>query len=123
MTQRSAMTPIERLRTASRRHMLQVGYSGLMGLGLNSLVANRAMAESSPAAAAPRAKSLIIVWCTGAISHHDTFDMKPNAPLEIRGEFNPIETSVTGTQICEHLPRLAAQGSQVCPGAKSIAQR
>ena len=109
MTQRSVATPIEHLRAASRRHMLQVGYSGLMGLGLHSLVAKRAAAESSPTDPAPRAKSLIIVWCTGAISHHDTFDMKPNAPLEIRGEFNPIETSVTGTQICEHLPRLAAR--------------
>ena len=109
MTQRSATTHIDNLRINSRRHLLQVGYSGLMGLGLNSLAPKRAAAESSPTAAAPRAKSLIIVWCTGAISHHDTFDMKPNAPLEIRGEFNPIETSVTGTQICEHLPRLAAR--------------
>jgi len=109
MTQRSATTHIDNLRINSRRHLLQVGYSGLMGLGLNSLAPKRAAAESSPTAPAPRAKSLIIVWCTGAISHHDTFDMKPNAPLEIRGEFNPIETSVTGTQICEHLPRLAAR--------------
>jgi hypothetical protein len=52
---------------------------------------------------------LIIVFCTGAISHHDTFDMKPDAPLEIRGQFKPIQTSVAGTQICEHLPRLAAR--------------
>lgn len=81
-----------------------------MGLGLNSLMPGSATAaESSPAAAGARAKSLIIVFCTGAISHHDTFDMKPNAPKEIRGEFNPVSTSVTGTQICEHLPRLATR--------------
>ncbi len=82
-----------------------------MGLGLNSLRPRGATAAESPApvVAAPRAKSLIIVFCTGAISHHDTFDMKPNAPTEIRGDFNPVATSVTGTQICEHLPRLAAR--------------
>ncbi len=56
-----------------------------------------------------RAKSLIIVFCTGAISHHDTFDMKPDAPLEIRGEFNPIQTPIPGTVICEHLPKLASR--------------
>ena len=81
-----------------------------MGLGVHSLLPRKTTAvESSPPVAAPRAKSLIIVFCTGAISHHDTFDMKPNAPKEIRGEFNPVATSVTGTQICEHLPRLAAR--------------
>ncbi len=74
--------------------------------------------QSTTSAPQPRAKSLIIVFCTGAISHHDTFDMKPDSPLEIRGEFKPIQTSVAGTQICEHLPRLAARASpQVCVGA------
>jgi hypothetical protein len=60
----------------------------------------------------PRAKSLIIVFCTGAISHHDTLDMKPDAPLEIRGEFKPVQTSVAGTQVCEHLPKLSARAHQ-----------
>lgn len=106
----SATSTLERLRLTSRRNMLQVGYSGLMGLGLHSLMPRTAhSSEPVPSGAAPRAKSLIIVFCTGAISHHDTFDMKPNAAKEIRGEFNPIETSVPGTQICEHLPRLAAR--------------
>ena len=107
---RSATSPIDRIQSASRRHLLQVGYSGLMGLGLHSILP-RSARSSEPVSntAAPRAKSLIIVFCTGAISHHDTFDMKPNAPQEIQGEFNPVDTSVTGTQICEHLPRLAAR--------------
>jgi len=110
MPPRHAATPVDCIRSASRRHLLQVGYSGLMGLGLNSLMPGTATAaESSPDVVGARAKSLIIVFCTGAISHHDTFDMKPNAPKEIRGEFNPVSTSVTGTQICEHLPRLATR--------------
>lgn len=98
---------------ASRRHLLQVGYSGLLGLGLGlHAYPQPVLAETTSATEAlqpPRAKSLVIVFCTGAISHHDTFDMKPHAPAEIRGEFNPIATSVAGTQICEHLPRLATR--------------
>ena len=85
MTSIKQISPFEHVRTASRRHLLQVGYSGLMGLGLNTFIPRSTRAAD----AVPRAKSLIIVFCTGAISHHDTFDMKPNAPAEIRGEFNP----------------------------------
>jgi len=92
----------------TRREVLQVGYSGLIGLGLPSLLASRAKAE----AATPRAKSVIIVFLTGAPSHHDTFDMKPDAPPEIRGEFKPISTAVPGMQVCEHLPLLAARADK-----------
>ncbi len=96
----------------SRRELLQVGYSGLLGVGLSSLPARPAGAAGenrSVAKPKKRPKSLILVFLTGAASHHDTFDMKPDAPPEIRGEFKPIATSVPGIQICEHLPRLAAQ--------------
>jgi hypothetical protein len=94
--------------------MLQVGYSGVLGLGLSSLLRGRAEAGESDRrpAIAPRAKSVVLVFLTGAPSHHDTFDMKPDAPAEIRGEFKPIATSVPGLQICEHLPRLAAQANR-----------
>lgn len=88
-----------------RRKMVQVGWSGLLGCTAGQL------ATAAPAVAAgrqPRAKSLIIVFCTGAISHHDTLDMKPEAAAEVRGEFSPTATSVAGTQICQHLPGLAA---------------
>jgi hypothetical protein len=54
----------------------------------------------------------VIVFLTGAASHHDTFDMKPDAPAEIRGEFHPIATSVPGLQVCEHLPRLAQRADK-----------
>jgi hypothetical protein len=94
----------------SRRQILQVGYSGLLGIGVPGLVRGAAAAEIN--ATPPRAKSLIIVFCTGAISHHDTLDMKPDAPVEIRGEFKPVQTSVAGTQVCEHLPKLAARAHQ-----------
>ncbi|MDZ4689422.1 MAG: DUF1501 domain-containing protein [Planctomycetaceae bacterium] len=84
-----------------RREVLQVGSSALLGLGLSSVVA-RANAVAKP-------KSIIVVFLTGAASHHDTFDLKPDAPAEIRGEFNPIATSVPGVFIGEHLPKLAAR--------------
>ena len=48
--------------------------------------------------------SVILVWQSGGCGHMDTFDMKPDAPKEYRGEFNPISTNVPGIQICEHLP-------------------
>ena len=93
-----------------RRNLLQLGQSGLLGIGLGSFVnATSARSEGRNSEVPPRAKSLIIVFCTGAISHHDTFDMKPDAPREIRGEFNPVQTSVPGTVICEHLPKLASR--------------
>ena len=57
-------------------------------------------------------KSLVIIFLTGAASHHDTFDMKPEAPAEIRGEFQPIATSIPGYSICEHLPQLAARANK-----------
>src|SRR5262245_24323768 len=94
----------------TRREILQVGYSGLLGVGLPAALG--AATLSSKPVAEPRAKSIIIVFLTGAASHHDTFDMKPDAPVEIRGEFQPIATSTTGIHVCEHLPHLAARTHQ-----------
>jgi hypothetical protein len=82
---------------------MQIGYSGLMGLGLPSLLKSRLLAQSQTTP-----KSIIIVFLTGAPSHHDTFDMKPDAPAEIRGEFKTTATSTAGLHVCEHLPKLAA---------------
>jgi hypothetical protein len=99
----------------TRREALQVGYSGLMGLALPGLLAHRAAASAvrgSTSHPTPRCKSVVIVFLTGAASHHDTFDMKPEAPAEIRGEFKPVGTSVPGIHICEHLPRLAARADK-----------
>ena len=100
----------------TRRSFMQVGYSGLLGLGLSSVLHGRAKANSpSPPARLPRGevrKSVIIVFLTGAASHLDMFDMKPEAPAEIRGEFRPTSTRVLGLHVCEHLPRLAARADK-----------
>lgn len=89
-----------------RREFLQVGFSGFLGLGLPGLLAHQAQG------AAPRAKSLIVVFLTGGLSHLDSFDLKPEAPDGIRGEFHPTETRAPGVRICEHLPGLAARADQ-----------
>src|SRR5688572_16794949 len=86
-----------------RRELLQVGFSGLVGLGLGRPLG---------AAAAPTAKRVLMIFLTGAPSHLDTFDPKPDAPEEVRGLFKPIATSVPGIQVCEHLPLSAARMGQ-----------
>jgi hypothetical protein len=92
----------------SRRELLQVGYTGLLGISLPSLLEQRAHAAETQKK--PRqAKSVLIVFLTGAASHIDTFDPKPEAPPEIRGEFKAHPTKTPGLLVCEHLPRLAAR--------------
>src|SRR5262245_59644116 len=92
----------------TRRELVQVGYTGLLGISLSSLFQQQAV--SAPAA--KKAKSVILVFLTGAPSHLDMFDLKPDAPAEVRGEFKPIATKVLGLHICEHLPRLAARAEK-----------
>lgn len=101
------MSPHQHRAGLTRREILQAGYSGLLGFGLPAVLGQRAQAAHAQTARAP--KSLVIVFLTGAASHHDTFDMKTDAPAEIRGEFQPIATSIPGYSICEHLPQLAAR--------------
>ena len=104
----------------SRRGFVQTGYSAALGLSLAGTLPHRADAGTSEK---PRkAKSVIIVFLTGAASHIDTFDMKPNAPAEIRGQFKPIASSVPGLQVCEHLPLLAARMDR-CALVRSLAHR
>ncbi len=89
----------------SRRELLQIGGSSLLGLSLPSLL--RAQERQRQAGVEARADAAIILFLNGGPSHLDMWDMKPNAPAEIRGEFSPIATSVPGIQLSEHLPRLA----------------
>ncbi len=98
-----------------RREFIQVGFSGLIGLGMPRLAARAAEATpSSPKVPSQhRAKSVIIVFFTGGLSHHETFDMKPEAPERIRGDFKPIATSVPGIYLGEHLPLLAARADKL----------
>jgi hypothetical protein len=92
-----------------RREFLQVGFSGFLGLGLPGLLAGRVQAS----APAPRAKSLILIFMSGGLGHLDSFDMKPEAPEGIRGEFKPIATATPGIQYCEHLPGLASHSDKL----------
>src|SRR5688572_9811167 len=89
----------------TRRRFLQLG-GGMLGLNLGGLLHARAAADSAPAARTP-IRACILVFYYGGPSHLDTFDLKPAAPAEIRGEFRPMATSVPGLHISEHLPRLA----------------
>jgi hypothetical protein len=89
--------------TTTRRGFLKVGALGLGGLTLPGLL--RARAAQSPGSAR---KSVILIWQAGGPSHIDMYDLKPNSPAEVRGEFKPIPTVVPGIQIGEHLPRQAA---------------
>ena len=88
---------------------MQVGYSGALGLGLTSLLKNRALGADAESGQSQQSsgKKMILVWTTGAMSHHDTLDMKPDAPAEVRGQFNPIQTKTPGYRVCEHMPELA----------------
>ncbi len=98
----------------TRRELMQVGYSGLLGIGLPALLSGRARAAAGALGTrgATGAKSVILVFLTGGASQVDTFDMKPDSPAEIRGEFRPIATKVPGVAICEHLPRMAARADR-----------
>lgn len=94
----------------SRRSLLQVGTLGLFGLDLPQLLA----AERRQSRPARRDVNFILLWTNGGLSNIDTLDMKPDAPVEYRGEFKPIATDVPGLEICEHLPLMSRQMSKVC---------
>jgi hypothetical protein len=94
-----------------RREMLRAGGLSLLGLSAGDLLRQEAArAASSPSPADPsfgKAKACILLYLYGAPSQLETYDPKPRAPVEIRGQFQPIDTAVPGLQICEHLPQLA----------------
>src|SRR4051812_37037269 len=86
----------------SRRNFLKIGALGLGGIALPDLF------KAEAASGIRRShKAIIMIYLPGGPPHQDTFDLKPDAPSEIRGEFRPIRTNVPGVEICEHLPRLA----------------
>src|SRR3954465_1719806 len=86
----------------SRRSFLQVG-----GVAPGGPTPPRVCEAEAQAKVRRSNKSVIMVYLTGGLAHQDTFDLKPNAPAEVRGEFRPIPTNVPGVQFGEHLPRLA----------------
>src|SRR5476651_1052250 len=85
----------------TRRSFLRIGALAMGGLTLPSIL------QAEQQAGTRSHKAIIMVYLSGGLSHHDSFDMKPDAPDEIRGEFKPIATRVPGIQISEYLPRLA----------------
>src|SRR5579872_682373 len=86
----------------SRRAFLQIGGLAVGGLTLADL-----LRAESQGAACRRHKSVIMIFLPGGPSHIDLVDLKPHAPAEIRGEFHPIASRISGIDICEHLPQLA----------------
>src|SRR6516165_3655696 len=89
----------------TRRDWLKIGALGVGGLTLPGLLAHEARGEA--AAGKKKAKSAIILFLNGGPSQLDMWDLKPDAPEEIRGTFRPIDTSVSGIRISEHMPRMA----------------
>lgn len=96
----------------SRRVAVQAGAVGLLGLGMGHLGALRAAAATQGTGKEPGARAVLYIFLSGGLAQHESFDLKPDAPAEIRGEFRPIETATSGIRICEHLPLLARRSNR-----------
>src|SRR5947209_13153398 len=96
----------------TRRDCLQLGLGALFGGGLVHALRLRARAASTEAVV-PQAKSCILIWMDGGPTHYETFDPKPGAPVEIRGELAPIPTRAPGVFFSQHMKRLAAGANRL----------
>jgi hypothetical protein len=101
----------------SRRNFLRIGALGMGGLALPDLLRAEAASQNDSARTThfsprPSHKAVIMIFLPGGPSHQDIFDLKSDAPREVRGEFQPIATNVPGIQICEHLPLLAKRADK-----------
>lgn len=94
----------------TRRGFLEVGFSSAFGLSLPEMLHAREVGKKQKKP--PKERSVMLIWLWGGPSHIDTFDMKPDAPLEYRGPFRAIGTNVPGIQVCEYLPLLAKQADK-----------
>ncbi|MDX1947960.1 MAG: DUF1501 domain-containing protein [Pirellulaceae bacterium] len=97
--------------SVSRRSFLQIGSAGLAGLSLPSLMDMQASGAVNSGSGP--IKNCITIFLVGSPGHLDTWDMKPDAPAEIRGKYSPISTNVPGIQICEHFPLMARMMDRV----------
>src|SRR4051812_20466779 len=93
----------------SRRDFLKAGTLGAMGLSLAGYLRHAAAAEAEGRTVD---KNAVLIFLSGGQTHLDTWDLKPEAPAEVRGEFKPIKTTVAGMEISEHLPRMAQQADK-----------
>src|SRR5688572_8359089 len=102
----------------SRRNFIKIGALGLGGLALPQILQAEAKAGIRKSH-----KAIIMIYLPGGPPHQDMFDIKVDAPQEIRGEFRPISTNVPGIQICEHLPKMAAMMDKLKIGRASCRER
>src|SRR5262245_44053470 len=113
MLQLLKSTPTVLCDRISRRDWLRVGGLGILGLSLPNLLraedARRRQGSRTSSAKCGRANACILIYLAGGPSQPDMWDMKPALPVEFRGEFKPIATTVPGIQMCEHLPHVARQ--------------
>jgi uncharacterized protein (DUF1501 family) len=91
----------------SRREWLRLSAAGVLGVSLSGWLEVLAARAAGAAQPGKKRKSCILLWMDGGPSHHETFDPKPDAPAEIRGEFRPIATSAPGIQVSDRLPKVA----------------
>jgi len=96
----------------ARRGVLQLGGVGLLGMGLSDLFRLESQATPANASVPSRAKSVVFIFQSGGPSQFETFDPKPDAPAEIRGEYGTIATALPGVRFCEYLPKLAARANR-----------
>lgn len=94
---------------SGRRGFLKIGSLGLAGLALPEYLRARRALGATPG----RRKSIILFWMAGGPSHVDMYDMKPDAPAEVRGPFRPIDTNLPGLQVCELMPHHARVGQRL----------
>ena len=92
----------------TRRDCLKLGLGGFFGTGLVNALRQQGLSAESARKIAPSAKNCILIWMDGGPTHFETFDPKPDAPAEIRGEFEPIATKLPGVQFSQHMQRLAS---------------
>ncbi|MDP6447976.1 MAG: DUF1501 domain-containing protein [Pirellulaceae bacterium] len=104
-------TSLEQARHYSRRSFLRAGSISALGLGIPHCLSLRATAVGSQSHR-PTAKACILLYMIGGPPQHETYDMKPAGDSAMRGEFSPIPTAVPGTNICEHLPKMARLADQ-----------
>ena len=92
----------------TRRDCLKLGLGGFFGTGLVNALRHQGLSVDSVGKIAPTAKNCILIWMDGGPTHFETFDPKPDAPAEIRGEFEPIATKLPGVHFSQHMKKLAS---------------
>lgn len=105
--------PVRLCDRISRRELLRVGGLSTLGLSLPTLLTAKEHGDLSASSSFGRAKNVIFLWLQGGPPQHETFDPKPDAPAEVRGEFRPIQTNIPGIHFSELLPRTAARADKL----------